>query len=454
MLRSRILIMIIIAGIGIYSCAPKKPKNIIIMISDGCGYNQINATSLYEHGQTGKQVYEQFPVVYGTSTYSLDFAKYEPDSIWSSFDYARKRPTDSAASATALATGVKTANGMIGMDTSNVALENVLERLEKYGKSSGVVTSVQLSQGTPAGFSVHNTSRGNYVEIAISMFSDSPLDVIMGCGHPYFDANGESAADTTYKYVGGKETWEGLRSGAIGNDADGDGNEDKWTLICDRDDFRKMNNGRTPERVLGIPKIRGTLQNNRAGDNLASPLIAPFIETVPTLTEMSRAAINVLDNNPEGFILMIEGGAIDWACHGNESGRMIEEEMEFNRAVETVVAWIEENSNWNETLLIVTADHETGYLTGPGSNDSTLTESATIEEIWKPLINNGKGKLPGMQWNSGRHTNSLVPLFAKGTGSQIFSQYETGIDPVHGKYIDDTSVAKVIFNLYPEKQEK
>ena len=88
---------------------------------------------------------------------------------------------------------------------------------------------------------------------------------------------------------------------------------------------------------------------------------------MPTLTEMSLAALNVLDNDPDGLYLMIEGGAVDWAAHANQSGRMIEEAIEFERAVEAVLDWVQTNSNWGETLLIVTGDHETGYLTGPDS---------------------------------------------------------------------------------------
>jgi alkaline phosphatase len=452
---ARIIIVLLIVSFNFYQCTPDKPKNIIIMISDGCGYNHIDATSLYEYGQTGLQVYEHFPVKYGMSTFSLDFPHYDPDSIWSTFDYTsdytKRKPTDSAASATAMACGVKTLNKMIGMDTSGVAHENVLKRLEKYGKSSGVVTSVPLSHATPAGFSVHNETRKNYKEIALSMIRESSLDVIMGCGHPFYNNDGQMAKDTIFKYVGGETTWNRLLEGTIGNDANGDGAEDFWAMINRREDFQNMQQGETPDRVIGVPLIRSTLQKSRSGDTLAAPLVVPFNENVPTLVEMSRAAINVLDNNPDGFILLIEGGAIDWAAHDNWSGRMIEEEMNFNRAVESVVEWVEQNSSWDETLLIVTADHETGYITGPGSNDSTLTESATIEDIWKPLVNKGKGNLPGMHWNSTKHTNSLVPFFANGSGSERFDQYKSGVDPVRGEYFDNTSIAKVIFSLYPDK---
>ncbi len=141
---------------------------------------------------------------------------------------------------------------------------------------------------------------------------------------------------------------------------------------------------------------------------------------------------------------MVEGGAVDWASHLNESGRMIEEAIDFERSVEAVVAWVNENSNWGETLLIVTSDHETGYLTGPGSNPT-----------WEPIVNNGAGNLPGMEWHSGDHTNSLVVLSAKGDAARMFSRYADGHDPVRGRYLDNTEVARLVFwamdpQMYPQ----
>ena len=147
---------------------------------------------------------------------------------------------------------------------------------------------------------------------------------------------------------------------------------------------------------------------------------------------MSKAALNVLDNNDNGFFLMIEGGAIDWAGHANQSGRLID----FNKAVESVVNWVEKNSSWDETLLIVTGDHETGYLTGPNTNPD-----------WTSIICNGKGNMPTMQWNTGNHTNSIIPFFAKGAGSRLFRERANKIDIMRGDYIDNTDIANVIKEL-------
>jgi alkaline phosphatase len=115
---------------------------------------------------------------------------------------------------------------------------------------------------------------------------------------------------------------------------------------------------------------------------------------------------------------------------------MIEEQIDFNQAVEAVVYWVQQNSNWGETLVIVTGDHECGYLTGPGSNPT-----------WELIVNNDEGSLPGMQWNSDNHTNSLIPFFAKGDASRCFKAHADEEDIVRGAYIDNTEIGQVIIDL-------
>ncbi|MBD3223718.1 MAG: alkaline phosphatase [Caldithrix sp.] len=425
----------------------KFPKNILIFISDGCGYYQVDAASLYENGERGIQIYEQFPVKLAMSTYPANGHGYEPDKAWKSFDYVLQKPTDSAASATALSTGVLTNNGALGVDTTGVILPNIMEMAEKRMKSTGVVSSVMFSHATPSGFLVHNSSRHNYRQIARDMITRSKADVIMGCGHPLFDKTGQATEDTSFKYVGSESLWDSLKAGTVGNEADGHADLETWELIEDYDSFIELADGPAPERVIGVPKIRSTLQFDRPGDKKADAFDVPFIENIPTLGEMTETALNVLDNNERGFVIMVEGGAVDWAGHANSSGRLIEEEMDFNRAVEVGVNWVEENSSWEETLVIVTGDHETGYLTGPGSNPENK-EGMDYNEIWKPLQNNGMGEMPGMEWHSGGHTNSLIPFYAKGFGSELFIEKADEEDPVRGNFLDNAEVGKVLTGLY------
>jgi alkaline phosphatase len=123
---------------------------------------------------------------------------------------------------------------------------------------------------------------------------------------------------------------------------------------------------------------------------------------------------------------------------------MIEEQIDFNKSIDATVAWVEKNSSWDETLLIVTGDHETGYLTGP---DSETEQGGDQVPIKNPIKNMGKQHLPEMEWQSGSHTNSLIPFFAKGFGSDKFASMADEIDPVRGNYLDNTEIAKVIFEL-------
>ncbi len=433
-----------INALNIHTVIPKKPlaKNIIIMITDGWGFNHLEAASYYEYGKDARQIYNRFPFNYAMSTYmayneaeSCYGQEYDPYLAWSEFDYVQSCSTDSAAAATAMSTGVKTYQGAIGVNLNKEALENILEVADELGKKTGVVSSVQFSHATPASFVAHNESRNNYTEIAREMIYDSAVDVIMGTGHPWYDNNGrERTTPATFQYVGGENTWNDLVAGIAGGDADADGIDDPWTLIQTRDEFQSLVDNQTPQRVIGIPQVSQTLQQGRSGDAFAVPYAEPLIETVPTLEEMTKGALNILDDDPDGLFLMVEGGAVDWASHSNQSGRMIEEQIEFERAVEAVVEWVKKNSNWGETLLIVTGDHETGYLTGPGSDPN-----------WEPIVNYGVGILPGMQWNSNGHTNSLIVLSAKGDAARLFHDYSSGKDLVRGPYVDNTSIAEVVF---------
>ena len=424
--------------------AKQAPKNIIVMISDGCGYYHVDAAGLYQYGRTGAQVYERFSVVCGMSTYMAG-GSYDPCQVWGNFNHVKDGATDSAAAATAMSCGAKTYNGAIGVDSAKKPLKNIIERCEERGMATGVVTSVQLSHATPAGFVAHNEARGNYAEIAREMIYNSAVDCIIGCGHPLYDGDGNLIEDpNAYKYVGGEKAWNELTAGTAGSDADGDGVSDPWVLIETRAQFQALASGQSPKRVFGVPLVAKTLQQARSGDSHAEPYTVPMIETVPTLEEMTRAALNVLDNDVDGFFLMVEGGAVDWAGHANQSGRVIEEEIDFNKSVEAVVDWVRANSNWGETLVIVTGDHETGYLTGP---DSDKTEN---DPVWQPLLGNGKGNQPGMEWHSNGHTNSLVPFYAKGCGAGLFNKAALRTDPDRGPYIDNTDIAKVIFALLAE----
>jgi len=428
-----------------------RTKNVVIMIADGWGFNHILAANYYRYGKSGRQVYERFPVAYAMSTFSLGkldptgayptVVGYDPGRAWAAFGNVNGSATDSAAAATALSTGVKTYNGAIGVGGRKERLPHLMEQAERLGKATGVVTTVQFSHATPAGFVAHNGGRDNYEAIAKEMLLDSAADVVIGAGHPLFDDDGKPKAATPdgHRYVGGASTWEALTAGKAGGDADADGAADPWTFIQERRQFRDAAAGRLPvKRLAGVFEAATTTNQARGGDANAAPYAVPRNENVPTLAEMARAALNVLDQDPDGFVLMVEGGAVDWAAHDNQAGRMIEELEDFGQAVEAVRRYLDKTHQLDRTLLVVTGDHETGYLTGPGSG-----AGAKDVPVWTPLVNNGKRKMPGLQWNSKGHTNSLVPFYATGGSAWLFRSFATRDDPVRGRYLDNTAVAAV-----------
>ena len=434
--------------IPMLACSERPPKNIILMISDGCGYNHFDAASLFEKGQPGTQVYESFPVQLAVCTASLSTPGYDAEKIWSDFDAVREKPTDSAASATAFATGHHTLNGRLAVDADGNPLLTILEHAETLNKSTGLVTTVPFCHATPAGFASHVDARGDYGQIAQQMLQTGAVDVLMGAGHPDYGSAGEKLQQPNPVHFGDAVLWEAVKAGQAGGDSDGDGAADAWTMIDSLADWQSLAEGPTPKRLFGLAPVATTLQQDRPGDTLVHPFGVELIKNVPSLRHMTRVALNVLDNNPNGFFMMIEGGAVDWASHSNQMGRLIEEQIDFNRAVEAVVAWIDSTSSWSETLLIITADHETGYLTGPGSGRATETG---IEAKWNPLQNNGASVMPGHEWHSNSHTNSLVPLFAKGRGSETLRRKLVGEDPVRGPYVTNAGVGQALFELWKSK---
>lgn len=441
------------------------PKNIIVMIGDGMGYSHVDLASLYLSGRAanevavdaetgevdhvsgkGDLVFESFPIQVGMSTWSLGDLKngalplqgaYDPLAAWTNFGYFsngdidgdgdtdQDKATDSAAAGTAMASGRKTWDAAIGMVpvvaddgvtvTGYEDVELVTERAIAVGKAAGVVSSVEFSHATPAAYSAHEASRNGYTAIANDQVT-SDLTVVMGTGHPWFTDAGTARTTPSWKYIS-EADYTALSAGADG-----------WTLVEETADFEDLATADdTPDRVFGIPQVYATLQQSRPSayddGQYSEPFSDPLTAGLPDLATMTAGAINVLDNDEDGFFLMVEGGAIDWAGHANQTGRDIEETLDFDAAVEYVVEWVEENSSWQETLVLVTADHETGYLYGAGSG-ADLTAG---DPDWMPM-----GAHTEAQWNSGDHTNQLVPLYAIGAGAKELRDAATMTDPVRG----------------------
>lgn len=434
-----------------------KSKNVILMICDGCGFNQFASADFFTFGEKNKQPYYSFPVKHAMSTHSLSANEYSPKLAKNSPIWVRSKFTDSGASATALATGVKTNNERIGMDASRNPVKNVTEVAYETGRSAGVVTTMPISHATPAGFVAHIVSRTNYTDIAREMITNTHLDVILGTGHPFYNNNGEAlnnledildsngqviTAGANYNYLGGIDLFNELKTGTAAN-LDG-----PWTYIETLNEFERyasLDRDSLPDRLIGIAPIHYTLQSSRGNGPMSTDTIVnehPKNTTVPDLKTLSKIALQLLSKNKNGFFLMIEGGAIDAAAHENSIARVIEEMSDFNIAVEEVTTWIEANGGFEENLLVITADHETGFLIGPNG----YTETTIDYE----LTSNGIGKVPGHSWNSGSHTNQLVPLFAKGECAESISKTIQGSDSRHGVYTDNAVLGKLIHHILLE----
>ncbi|WP_256840134.1 alkaline phosphatase [Ornithinimicrobium faecis] len=455
-----------IAGPGIASAEPgdagastaeatssEGPKNVIYLVGDGMSFNQVDTGSLYEHGTSNYQVrvdpatgevekvpgeanptFADFPVQTAVATFQHG-NHYDPEAIWSEFGTALDSHTDSAAGGTALATGVRTFNGAIGVNPCGQPVTNISELAHERGMATGVVTSVPFSHATPAGFSTHNPSRQNYQSIAQTMINDQDLDVIMGAGHPEFDADGDALEEPNYEYID-QDTFEQLSNG-----------ETRFDYISEKSAFTDLAAAeQTPEAVFGLAQATPGLQYDRSGPDRdengdaipgAEPFSAPLNDNVPGLPDMAAGALNVLEgSSDEGLFLMIEGGGIDAANHQNSLNRQIEEQVEFHETVDLVLDWVETESSWDDTLVVVTADHESGYITGAGSDPT-----------WEP-IDGAQGELPQAEFHTGGHSNHLVPLFARGPLADEIGARADQQDPVRGAYLENVDIPRAIFEAW------
>ena len=326
------------------------PKNIIYMIGDGMGYGHMALTNLYETGQSkylvdgnfgdknlkekdGETVqsYEEFNRL-SMASFPMG-GSYDPEQAWGSHEYVMQgKITDSAAAGTAMATGVKTNNGILGMSHYGMKEENLSERAKKQGKAAGVVTSVAYSEATPAAWAAHNMDRDKLQDITKEML-DGDLDLVMAAGHPFYNNDHDKLDTPDYSFIY-EEDYAKLSGG-----------QTEWNYFETNDDFKKMADGEVKpgEKYWGIAQVGSTLQNSRSGE-----AVAPYsdeLNDVVDLPTMTTGALNALGQDEDGFSVMIEGGAIDWAGHGNNPVRDIEETQDFNKAVDAAIDWVEKNSS-------------------------------------------------------------------------------------------------------------
>ena len=447
-------------------------RNVILFISDGAGFHTFTAASFFQHGHARGQVYQQFPVRTLMTTYPLNTSSeptgdsearvsYDPGKAWDlrpmegsfegpvigaeygmnfeGYHYVRQDFTDSAAAGTALSAGQKTYNNAINWSNTDQPMRMIGERVKSTGRALGVVSSVQVTHATPASFMCHNRSRNDHVAMGQEILETGLADLVMGAGHPLFDNDGRYAPpsdERAFRFVGGAQAFTSLVTG-----------ETDYHFLDSKADFEALANGTLElhrDKVYGLAQVASTLQFSRGITEgwLPEDSMGGLIPTTPSLETMTRGALNWLGQKENGFFLMVEGGAVDWACHGNLLGRMIEEQIDFDRSVQAAVDWVEANGGWDETLIIVTTDHGNGMIYGPESDDFAF----------QPVVNRGRGNLPEVKWHFDHHTNELVPVWAKGPGAELLQDFATAEDTSSAlvgwggqqRYHDNTDIAKAM----------
>jgi alkaline phosphatase len=405
------------------------------------------------------------------------------------YRWLRQTAPDSANTISAIVTGQRTYEGSINFDGSLQPVEDTVARLaHERGMRVGIVTTVPFTHATPAAAAgAHGLIRGTFCELAVEMLTGPYPDLIAGCGNPDFDNNGErmeGGQSKDYRYMGGKAIWDMLKGagllekgrrvclqaaggGELGIALTGEqiAALGRWTLRQSKSEIEALTRGPTPAKLLVVPEVGeaafwsgippdptgrhsvwvgGTLQQqrgSRADPRYTPPGYDPPLGGVPSLETLTRVALNALDDDEDGFFLHVEGGAVDWAMHENQAGRMVEEMLDFKRSVEAVVAWIEAHGGWARTLLIVTADHD-HLLWGPDAD--TVPFDA--------LRDNGRGRLPAYRWLSRSHSNALVPLYARGVGADSLESMAVAEDPYYGRYVGQTDIFRIIKAVLPPKR--
>ncbi|MHA1956730.1 MAG: alkaline phosphatase [Candidatus Thorarchaeota archaeon] len=351
------------------------PLSVILMIGDGMGYEQVKISKWVEVGKNSNLIMETFPYNYSVATHSAD-----------------AEITDSAAAATAYATGSKTNNNWVSIAPNGTELQTILEMAQINGKSTGVISTTSIQHATPAAFMTHVESRGDTSVITQQIIERAGVDVLMGGGRAFFSAEQiDFMAANGYTLA-----------------------EDKTTL----DDI-------TSGKILGL-FAGGEMSYEQERD----------INLIPSIAEMTDKSLEILSQDPNGFFLMVEGGRIDHAGHDNSRVDVVLETIAFDNAIEVALSYVEENS---DTILIVTADHETGGLMVTGDTLNDELPSSENTEMENRNIRIARAFNVSVTFEADYHTDSNVPLFIYG---DVFEDYL--LDDV----IDNTQVFHIMDDYF------
>lgn len=308
-MKLRQFLSAVIAGVAVMPMWGTAPKYVFYCIGDGLGPGAVMAAETYNRmvrKNSEPLLMMQFPVASLSSTYSAD-----------------SPVTDSAAAGTALSTGVKTKNSMLGMNPDSVAVTSIVEPLKEAGYGIGLLTNVCPDDATPAAFYAHVPNRGHYYQI------------------------GRQAAESGIDFIGGSR-WRGAWKKGKPTDLMKIMADNGVQTARGLDEFSRL----TSRRVV-------LLNNDTVNNNMGHT-----IDSIPgamTLADMTRACISHLTKyTPDRFFMMIEGGNIDWSGHANDGGTMVKDVISFDETLRVVYDFYLQHPD--ETLIVVTADHETGGL--------------------------------------------------------------------------------------------
>lgn len=266
-----------------------------------------------------------------------------------------KYVTDSAAGATAFACGQKTYNGAIGVDAEKKSLTTILEIAEQQGRATGLVATCSITHATPASFIAHQPSRSMDEAIAAD-FLKTDIDVFIGGGRKFFASRSD-----------GLNLIDSLKAR-------------KYTIA---NNIAEVQNAKGGKLAAFLAEEQQAKFSEGRGDELV---------------KSTETALNILNQNKKGMFLMIEGSQIDWGGHANDLQYLVSEMIDFDHAIGKVLDFAQKDGN---TLVIITADHETGGLS---INDGDMTT----------------GRIEGL-FTTGSHTGIMIPVFAFGPGSEKFS---------------------------------
>lgn len=346
-----------------------KAKNVILMVGDGMGETHVHATRLHYLGRDGRLNMEQLPAFNQATTFANNSVV-----------------TDSAAAATALATGVITDNGKIAQDPAGASTldRSLLKLAQADGKATGLVTEVQLAHATPAPFAATAPSRRAMNEIA-AQYLDNQVDVLLGGGESNFYPSGTPGA-----HCSATETRR-----MDGRNLAGDFAAAGYEVVTDRNSLMAAD-GR--DGILGLFACENMSYSTAPDPN------------EPTTADKTAKALEVLSDNPRGFFLVVERGKIDWTAEDNDLPGVLAETRDFDNAVAVAREFVAANPN---TLLVVTSDHEAGgmHLVFPGPNpDADVTTSADGQPMY-------------VTWATGPgHTAVPVAVRASGAGAERIRQ--------------------------------